>query len=437
MERRFSVFRARFGRPVWLAVFALAAILAVAGAFWGMGGKGKSASERRGAPPVAVVATKAVTGDFPVFFQSIGTVTALNTVTVKSRVDGELLKLHFIEGQDVKAGDLLAEIDPRAYRADLVQVEGQLMRDRALLRNARQDLQRYKILLPQDSATPQQVDAAEAVVAQYEAAVKVDAGKIEAVKLQLDYCRITAPVSGRLGLKQVDQGNIIRASDSAGIVVITQMDPISVLFTVTEGQLPAVLAGMERGGLPVEAWNRTRSNLLATGSLLTTDNRIDTTTGTVKLKALFDNAGGGLFPNQFVNARVRVKTIKNAVLVPTAAVQYSSRGAYVFLVEEDKAVLRDVKPGESNDTTTVIAEGMKDGDVLVVDGLDRLRHGSPVRAVLAERPAATPQEGEDKTPNGENAGATVENAARSRSGKAVKARGNDEGAGRPGKRGTE
>lgn len=346
------------------------------------GGKDASGNARKGPSAVSVVAAKAVVGDFPVYYQSLGTVTPLNTVTVKSRVDGELIRLRFTEGQEVKAGDILAEIDPRPYQAELTQAEGQLARDSALLKNARQDLQRYKVLLPQDSATPQQVDAAESAVRQYEAAVKVDAGKIAAVKLQLAYCRITAPVSGKLGLKLVDQGNIVRASDSTGIVVITQMNPISVLFTVTEGQLPDVLYGMTQGELLVEAWDRTRSSLLATGALLTTDNRIDTGTGTVKLKALFDNAGGTLFPNQFVNARIRVSTLKDAVLVPTAAVQHASRGSFVFLVENGKAVLRDVETTVGNDTLTVISKGVAVGDTLIIDGLDRLRDGSPVKAVI-------------------------------------------------------
>ncbi|CAK7029255.1 MAG: Multidrug resistance protein MdtA [Desulfovibrio sp.] len=375
------------GRKVFFAALGAALALAVAGTVFAMGGKDKNASGSQASAPVSVVAAKAVGGDFPVFFQGLGTVTALNTVTVKSRVDGELIALHFTEGQEVKAGDLLAEIDPRPYQAELTQAEGQLLRDRALLQNARQDLKRYKILLPQDSATPQQVDAAEAAVRQYEAAVKVDQGQIAAVKLQLEYCRVTAPVSGRLGLKLVDQGNIVRAADSTGIVVITQMAPISVLFTVTEGQLPQVQAGMKQNDLLVEAWDRTRTNLLASGKLLTTDNRIDTATGTVKLKALFDNTSGALFPNQFVNARVRVKTVENAVLVPTAAVQHSSRGAFVFVVESGKAVLRGVTPAEGDDEVTVITQGVQADDVLIIDGLDRLRDGTPVTAVFPERGA--------------------------------------------------
>lgn len=366
---------------------------------WAMGGNARGPAGQGGAAPTSVAAAKAVTGDFPVYFQGLGTVTSLNTVTVRSRVDGELRALYFTEGRDVKAGDLLAEIDPRPYQAQLAQAEGQLLRNLALLKNARQDLRRYKVLLPQDSATPQQVDAAESAVRQYEAAVKADEGAIAAAKLQLEYCRITAPVSGRLGLKLVDLGNIVHAGDTTGIVVITQMNPISVLFTVTEGQLADVLAGMKQGDLLVEAWDRTRTALLASGALQTVDNLIDTATGTVKLRALFDNPDGTLFPNQFVNARVRVKILKDAVLVPTAAVQHASRGAFVFLVAEGKAVLRDVTVGEKTDDATVITNGVTPGDTLVIDGLDRLRDGSPVTAVFPARNnrAGAPVNGPAKT----------------------------------------
>lgn len=396
MQYNFSGLYARSYHKGFCVFLSALLILAAAGTVFALGSGGKDTGEagRQGPPPVSVAAAKAVTGDFPVYYQSLGTVTALNTVTVKSRVDGELVTLHFTEGQEVAAGDLLAEIDPRPYQAELAQAEGQLLRDGALLKNARQDLQRYKILLPQDSATPQQVDAAEADVRQYEAAVKVDAGKIAAVKLQLEYCRVTAPVSGKLGLKLMDQGNIVRSSDSTGIVVITQMKPISVLFTVTEGQLPDVLYGMKQENLPVEAWDRTRTRLLAKGTLLTTDNRIDTATGTVKLKALFDNAQDALFPNQFVNARIRVRTLQDAVLVPTAAVQHASRGAFVFLVEGGKAVLRDVEAEIGNDELTVITQGVAAGDTLIIDGLDRLRDGSPVKAVFPGRDAAVSQSGQ-------------------------------------------
>lgn len=370
-----------------LAILAcLAAALTLAGTVWGMGSaKPEKRGGRSGPPPVPVLARAAITGNFPVYFQGLGTVTPQNTVTVRSRVDGELRKLHFTEGQEVAAGDLLAEIDPRNYEAELAQAEGQMLRDQALLRNAQQDLARYRMLLARNSVPPQQVDTQASLVQQYEAALVIDKGRIDAARLQLSYCRITAPAGGRLGLKLVDQGNVIRAADSTGIVVITQMNPIAVVFSVTESQLPRVLAALRKGGpLVVEAWDRTRSTRLATGSLLTTDNRIDTATGTVKLKAVFDNSDGSLFPNQFVNARILVETLQNAVIVPTAAVQYSSRGAFVYVVENGVAILRDVTPGEGNDTVTVITRGIAPGDVLVIDGLDRLRDKTPVIHTMAD-----------------------------------------------------
>lgn len=378
----YSLFPRRFFRA---CVCAALAVLAAFGAAMAMGSAPAQQPGRQGPPPVPVLGDTAKKADFPVFFQGLGTVTAMNTVTVNSRVDGELIKIHFTEGQEVKEGDLLAEIDPRPYKAELVQAEGQLLGDQAQLLNARQELARYKVLLPQDSATPQQVEAKEALVRQYEAAVKIDQGRIDAARLQLSYCRITAPISGRLGLRLVDQGNMVRASDSGGLVVITQVRPISVLFTVTESQLPRVLQGM-RGGAPlkVEAWDRTRSSLLSTGTLLTLDNRIDTGTGTIRLRAVFDNADYALFPNQFVNARILVDVIKDAVVIPTAAVQHATRGAFVYVVENGLAVLRDITVTDGNDTVTVVGKGLAPGDVVVFDGIDRLRDKSPVIVTLPD-----------------------------------------------------
>ena len=374
-------------------MLALASLIPAWEPAFAMGSAPDKDAGRQGPPPVPVLADTARKGDFPVYFQGLGTVTAMNTVTVRSRVDGELVKIHFTEGREVSEGDLLAEIDPRSYKAELAQAEGQLKRDQAQLINAKQELARYKVLLPQDSATPQQVEAKEALVRQYEAAIKIDQGKIDAVRLQLSYCRITAPVGGRLGLRLVDQGNMVRAADSTGLVVITQVRPISVLFTVTESQLPRVLQGMRRamdgaesggGSLPVEAWDRTRRTLLSTGILLTTDNRIDTATGTLKLKASFANDDYALFPNQFVNARILVDTVRDAVLVPTAAVQHATRGAFVYAVVNGVAELRDIALGESNDTVTAVTKGLAPGDVVVTDGVDRLRDKSPVAATLPD-----------------------------------------------------
>lgn len=401
-----------FCRSAWARVAVCVVVVVVFalggpafGPAFGMGSGEKSGNGPGRMPPVSVLADVAVLGDFPVYFQGLGTATPLNTVTVRSRVDGELVRLHFTEGQEVAEGDLLAEIDPRPYKAELAQAEAQLMRDQALLRNARQDLARYAALLPQDSATPQQVDAQKSLVGQYEAAVKADQGKIDAVRLQLEYCRITAPVSGRLGLRLVDRGNMVRASDATGIVVITQVRPINVIFTVTESQAPRVLAGMRHDAvLAVEAWDRTRTSLLATGTLASMDNRIDTATGTVKLKAVFDNADNALFPNQFVNARILVDTVRGAVMAPTAAVQHTSRGAVVFAVENGVARVRDVTVGEGNDEMTVISAGVAVGDTLVIDGLDRLRDGSPVTVTLSGNEAAprtTPDDARGRAGRGE------------------------------------
>ncbi len=331
-------------------------------------------------PPTPVRAQAVIKGDFPVYFYGLGTVTAMNTVTVRSRVDGQLMRLAFAEGQHVREGDLLAEIDSRPYQAQLAQYEGQMLRDQALLRNAKQDLARYRILLPQDSASPQQVDAQESLVRQYEGVVKIDQAQIDAVRLNLTYCRITAPISGRLGLKLVDVGNMVRASDATGLVVITQVKPITVLFTITENQLPVILAEMGKGKpLTVEAWDRTQTRKLATGELMTVDNQIDTATGTIKLKARFDNEDDSLFPNQFVNARILATTIRDAVLAPTPAVQRGNDGVYVYSVTGEGIVrLRRVEPAEAGDAYTVIRGGVQPGEMLVIDGLDRLRDGVPV-----------------------------------------------------------
>ena len=317
------------------------------------------------------------------------------------------MKLYFREGETVKAGDLLAQIDPRSFEAQLAEAQGALARDQALLDNALVDLDRYQTLLRQDSIAKQQVDTQAALVNQYRGAIAVDRAQIETAKLQLTYSRITAPISGRVGLRQVDPGNIISSSDANGIVTITQMQPITALFSIPEVSLPTVLDRMKReAAVPVDAWNRNQARKLASGTLLTADNQIDTATGTIRLRAQFENQEGALFPNQFVNIRMLVEVDKNAVTIPLPALQRGRSGDYVYVLQNDQTVaLRTVKSGHVSGETVVIEDGLQPGEIVVVDGADKLRDGAKVKPSFGDQPVAA------KDTEAEGPGNTVANTA--------------------------
>ncbi len=331
--------------------------------------------------PVRVV--KAERRDLAVHLKAIGTVTPLNTVTVRSRVDGQLLRVLFEEGQRVTQGQLLAEIDPETYRISLAQAEGRQSQNQAQLETARADLERFRQLYDKSLVTSQQMETQQALVRQREGALAADQAAVDDARLQLAYTRIEAPISGRSGLRRVDAGNLIRANDTNGLVVITQTQPINVTFTVPESELSQVLEPMRAGErLTVEAWDRSERKLLATGRLTTVDNQIDLSTGTVRLKAEFANEDESLFPNQFVNVRLRVRTLRDAVVIPAAAVQFGSRGTYVFLVnEKSQSTLREVVLGAAEGLDQAIVSGLEPGDQIVLEGVDRLREGRNVLIV--------------------------------------------------------
>src|ERR1700733_3694679 len=354
-EIKFGATGVRFSRVTRL--FVVAAICAF---FLGCGGAGDSKQRAlaAGSHSVSVAIAQVQRQDVPVYLTGLGAVTAFNTANIKSRVDGQIMKVNFTEGQNVKEGDLLIEIDARPYQVQLEQMQAQIFRDQAQLRDARLNLQRYTTLIPSGSIAQQQVDNA---------------------KLQIDYCHITAPFTGRVGLRQVDPGNIVHAADTNPMLILTQLQPIAVIFTLTEDVLPTVSQHMKGKTLEVDAFSRDDQTKLATGKLLTIDNQIDPTTGTAKLKAVFSNTDNQLWPNQFVNANLLLETRKNSTVVPTAAILRGPQGTFVYAVNSDKTVQdRVVTVALTQGDTTVVTAGLNPGDTVVTDGQDKLQRGSRI-----------------------------------------------------------
>ncbi len=398
--------KAKLRRPILIAIIVLIIILVIWGIYWIIA-KNRAVTPRSGTVAVSVAPVKRE--DAPLQITALGTVNSTYTVTVHSRVDGELIRLHFVEGQVVKAGQLLAELDPRPFKAELMQAEGQLLRDKALLENARLDLKRYKQLLEQNSIAKQQVDTQVSLVKQYEGSVKLDQGNVDNARLQLEYSRITAPISGRVGLRQVDLGNIVHTSDTNGIVAITQEQPINVFFSIPEIDLTQVLQVYHTNPkLAVSVWDRESRNRLAEGTLLAIDNQLSTDTGTIGIKAKFDNKDGALFPNQFVNVHLHLGSQPDAIIVPTVAVQLGKLGHTVYRVNDNNTVsLVKIKIGATSGENTIIEEGLEPGQIVVIDGVDKLRDGSSIKVIsrpisneakqASSTPTANPTANSEKT----------------------------------------
>ena len=372
--------RRRFARLVWLVVLVVAA--ALAWRYWPTGAPAPDAQSptASGGPPQTVRDAPATTGDMPITIDALGAVTPLATVTVKTQIAGKLMEVGFQEGQMVNEGDFLAQIDSRPYEATLAQAQAQLAKDSALLDQAQADFARYQTLEKQDSIARQTVEDQQFTVSQDKAAVASDQAQIDTAKLNIAYCRIVAPVSGRVGLRLVDPGNYLQPSDTTGIVVIAEVAPISVLFSTAEDNLPQIAARLKAGArLTVTAYDRTNAKALATGAVSSFDNQIDLTTGTFKLRAQFDNADGALFPNQFVNIKLLVDTISGATLAPNPAIQIGAAGSFVYVVNADSTVaVRKVTTGPADGKNTVILSGLTVGENIVIDGVDRLRDGAKI-----------------------------------------------------------
>jgi multidrug efflux system membrane fusion protein len=394
-------------RPAWrkfldthrravLVVAILLAFLLLAWLLTPHGGKQPSGGRFAAGGPMPVVTARATTGDMPITLIGLGTVTPLATVTVQSQISGQIMNIAFKEGQTVKAGDPLILIDPRPYQVALEQAQGALARDKALLANARVDLDRYQTLFAQDSIAEQQLATQKSLVAQYAGAVTTDQGQIDAAKLNITYCHIVSPIAGRIGLQQINVGNYVTPAEPNGLVVVTQLKPITVVFTLPEDEIQALLKRLHEGAtLPVTAWDRDNAHQLATGTLQSIDSQIDNTTGTIRLKATFPNDDGSLFPQQFVNAVLLLDTLHGATLIPQAGVQRGAPGTFVYIVNADQTVsVRKVTLGPGDATNIAVTAGLKPGDTVVVDGADKLKDGAKVllrqRGAGSATPAATP-----------------------------------------------
>jgi len=369
---------ARRRRPVVVGIVLVLVVAALA--WWLRPQTAPAPSPGRGGivPPVSTAAVQ--TGDINVTINALGTVSSLATVTIRSQISGQLIRIVFTEGQTVKKGDLLAEIDSRPYQLALAQAQGSLKRDQALLQAAQLDLERYQKLAQTNAIPRQQLDTQQSLVLQYQGNILSDQAQIDTAQLNITYCHIVSPLDGRVGLRQVDQGNYVTPGDTNGIVAVTQLAPISVLFTTAEDNLPAILKGVQSGAkLPITAYDRSGTTKLTTGELLTFDNQIDTTTGTVRLRAQFANERGNLFPNQFVNVELLVDVLKGAAVMPTSAVQRGAPGTFVYLVQPDNTVkVRVVELGPVNGETVAVKSGLAPGDRVVVDGADKLRDGMKI-----------------------------------------------------------
>ena len=371
--------------------------------FWPANSTSQTARDRNANQPIPVVVSAAEQKDVPIYLDGLGTVQAYNTVTVRAMVDGPLVAVNFVEGQDVKKGDLLAQIDPRTYQAALDQAAGKKAQDEAQLANARLDLTRYQKLVANNYSSAQQADTARAQVAQLEAQVTQDQAQIDTARTQLGYTTIIAPLEGRTGMRQVDAGNIVHAADTTGMVMITQLHPISVMFTLPQQSLPAVANAM-RGETPkvlayVQGAAGSPAGVLDTGVLAVLDNQVDPTTGTIKLKATFPNSGDRLWPGAFVGVQLQVDTAKNAVVIPSAAVQRGPRGAYIYVIDQNNtASRRNVVVGHEDGQGSIITEGVTPGDKVVIDGTSRLSDASKVTIVQPAAAGATPAAAQPAAP---------------------------------------